>query len=108
MEAMNMPEKIAAILAIRLLEVRKRDTTIKIFEFRRNCRSRIEKLASTFLKEGDLPIKPYMPHVVYYIADHFENRPGNSALPTEQEVIDWIAESGGISGLLLKKMASGS
>jgi hypothetical protein len=101
---MNNPEKIAAILAIRLLEARKQYSAIENFcASWFNRRDRVEKLAETFLKEDDLPIKPYIPHIVHTVADHFANPP----LPTEQEIIDWIAASGGISALLLRQMALG-
>jgi hypothetical protein len=105
---MNSPEKIAAILAIRLLQNRVRENKIgKIFTMWVNRRNRIEKLAETFLDKNDLPIEPYMPHAVYAIVQHFENDLITASLPTEQAIIDWIAESGGISGVLLKQMALG-
>jgi hypothetical protein len=99
---MNSPEKIAAILAIHLLEAQKQHSTIeRYYAYWFNRRSRVEKLAETFLKD-DLPIKPYILHIVYIIAGHFANCP----LPTEPEIIDWIAARGGISTLLLQQMAS--
>jgi hypothetical protein len=105
---MNGPEQIAAILAIRLLEVKIRENKIgNFFTIWINRRSHIEKLAESFLDKKDLPVKPYMPHLVCAIVQHFENDLITASLPTEQAIIDWIAESGGISGVLLKQMASG-
>jgi hypothetical protein len=101
---MNNPEKVAATLAIRLIAVRRQHPIKALFQMWPR-RSRVEKLANLVLEKDDLPIEPCMTYVVDIIVRYFEEFSADTPLPTEQEVIDWIAERGGIPALLLTSMA---
>jgi hypothetical protein len=99
----NDPVQIAAILAIHLLDASRRSYWKAVLRAR-GTRTRLEEAARTLNGDQDLTLEPYIPHVVRMIVGHFAEEPYQASLPTEQEIVDWVAEKGGISGLLLERM----
>jgi hypothetical protein len=103
---MNDPEKIAAILAIRLLDARRKDNIWKAVFGRWPSRKRVEKLANSILEKDDLPIEPYITYVVEMIVRHFDESLTFETLPTEREITDWLSAKGGLPVLILEYVAS--
>jgi hypothetical protein len=100
---MNDPEKAIAVLAINLIaDRRKRPRSMKERLEIWPSRARVEELASIVLDNDNLPIEPYVAHVVTAIVKRFDNLSSNSALPTEKQILDLITASGGIAQILLR------
>jgi hypothetical protein len=98
----NDPARVAAILAIHLIDAARRSYWKGVVVEGAN-RARLEKLARTLSDDQNLTIEPYSPYLVQMIFRHFSNAPDGEPLPTEQEILGWIAEKGGISTLLLQR-----
>lgn len=102
---MNDPEGAAATLAIHLIAARRKHRIAAFFHIWPS-RGDVEKLADLVLQADNLPIEPHLIYVVRMIVYHFRKLPSSRSLPSKQEAIDWIAQSGGIGALILKIMAS--
>ncbi|HTQ33722.1 MAG TPA: hypothetical protein VMI30_06095 [Stellaceae bacterium] len=102
---MNDPVHIAAFLAIRLIEADRR-TWKEIFA-KPVSRTRLEKLIKSLPNDEKTTIEPYTPYLIEMIFTHFKDVPDGAPLPREQEIVDWVAEQGGTSALLLKRMTFG-
>jgi hypothetical protein len=101
---MENPEKAAAILATHLIEAQ-RQNLLKAFFYPWSNRARFEKLANSLLGKEDLPIDPKLRYPIAMIMRHLEDVPDDAPLPTEQEIVDWIATKGGLSALHLEFFA---
>ena len=102
----NDPAQVAATLAIHLLDAARRNFWKAMFR-ERASRTHLEKLARTMSGDQKLTIEPYIPYLVQMIVRHFADVSDEAPLPTEQEILDWIAEKGGVSALLLGRMTWG-
>jgi hypothetical protein len=102
---MEDPEKTAARLAIHFLEAGRNSFWRRNFGMSSISRTRVESAADLIERSGR-PLEPYITYVVRLIISHFDNTRSLAApLPTEQQIVDWLTEQGGISAILLKYMA---
>jgi hypothetical protein len=98
----NNPSQVAAILALHLLDAARSSYWRAVLRARAN-RTYLEQLARTLSGDQNLTLEPYIPYLVQMIVSHFADRPDAASLPTEQGILDWIAENGGISAILLER-----
>jgi len=102
---MRSPEQVAATLAICLLANRSMHPIKAAFQIWPR-QTRVEKFANAVLDKDELPIEPHVAYAVQMIIRHFEDGPAGRGAPTEQQVISWIKEQGGIPALVLGYLAS--
>jgi hypothetical protein len=98
---MENPERAAAILALHLIEAQRR-SILGAFLNPWSSRARFERLAESLLGNENLPVDPKLRYSIAMIMRHLEDIPDDAPLPSEQEIVDWIAARGGLSALHLE------
>jgi hypothetical protein len=96
------PEEAAAKIVIGLIEIKRQrleDATLGLMDrkirYRKNA-PYAEKVARYLLGTAGLT-EPAIALAMVPIADHFLALPDDAPLPTEQQVVEWIANNGGLA-----------
>jgi hypothetical protein len=95
-------ERLAAALAIRLIDDdRRHPRGYQVLPSHR----RLENLTQSETELKQLSNSPYLRYVIDEIVAHYRELSDSDPLPGEDEVVQWIRDSGGIAALLLQFLA---